>query len=253
MQSLLKYARPLKFLAFGLLLAALAYLAIVQLKYLFFSTSYFELKKVVVLGAKTFKEEDVLRLANIAPGANVLTLNRDEVRDRLLLHPVIQGAEVELQGLYTLIIKLRERVPLLYVKSGSLFYEVSDDGIVLSMGEVVDKDLPLVTGVEVGNRRIGDSLAENDGFLEGSQWVKKLSNSVWKKVSEFNVGNLQNPYLYFLTGEKIIPKSLEDFQERFLFLCALLDNLRRNNVETDYLDMRAPSEIVVKPRRIGKP
>ena len=59
---------------------------------------------------------------------------------------------------------------------------------------------------------------------------------------------LYNPYLILLNGVKIIPKSLEDFKIKYDFLCALLDNLRKNNVEPFYLDMRAPNKIVVRPK-----
>ncbi len=250
MQKLLRYSAPVKLLLFLGAVFVLSWLAIVQLRHLFFSTSYFELKKIEISGVNTLKEDDVLRLANVAPGHNVLSLDKDEVQSRILVHPMIKKAQVELSGLYTLKIDIEERVPYVYVKSGYQFFEMSDDGTVLSIDDVGNRDLPIITGIDAGERRIGDSLLEIDSVYEAMRWVRALDVPVLARISELNFENPQNPYLFFISGEKIIPKSLEDFKARFLFLCALLDNLRKNNVEPDYLDMRAPSEIVVKPRRL---
>ncbi len=250
MQKLVRYSAPVKFLLFLAVVFLLSYLAVVQLRHLFFATSYFELRKIEIHGVKTLKEEDVLRLANVAPGHNVLSLNKDEVQSRILVHPMVRKAQIELSGLYTLKIAIEERVPYVYVKSGAQFFEISDDGTVLAVEDVGSRDLPIITGIDVGDRKIGDSLLEMDSFFEAMRWIRALDHPMLVRISELNFENQQNPYLFFVSGEKIIPKSLEDFKERFLFLCALLDNLRKNNVEPDYLDMRAPSEIVVRPRRL---
>lgn len=252
MQRLLRYSGPFKLVLFLAVAFGLSYLAIVQLRHLFYATSYFELKKIEIEGVHSLKEDDVMRLANVAPGHNVLNLNKEEIQSRLLQHPIVKNAKVELSGLYTLKVIIEERVPFVCVKSGPQFLEVSADGTVLSIENVGGQDLTIVTGIDAGDVKIGDSLLEVDSFFEASRWIRSLDLPMLKRISELNFENQQNPYLFLVSGEKIIPKSLEDFKERFHFLCALLDNLRKNNVEPDYLDMRAPSEIVVKPRRLKR-
>ncbi len=252
-QSLGRWARPLKMLGFLALMAALSYLAIVQLKYLFFGTSYFEIRDIAVEGASNISRDEVLRLAGVAPGTNVINLDREAVRRQLLMHPLIRDAAVELKGLCSVNLRINERIPMLYVKVGSSFLEISEDGVILSNTGMGERDLPIVTGLDMRDKEVGDSVAENDSFVEARTWVTQLGSGTLSDISELNFASVQNPYLFLVTGEKVLPKSLEDFKERHAFLRALLDNLKKNNVEPEYLDMRAPNDIVVKPRRARNP
>ncbi|HOY66095.1 MAG TPA: FtsQ-type POTRA domain-containing protein [Candidatus Ozemobacteraceae bacterium] len=248
-QSLGRWARPLKMLGFLALMASLSYLAIVQLKYLFFGTSYFEIRTIDVEGLSGLSREETLKLAGIAPGTNVINLDREAARRQLLLHPLVKDAAVELKGLCSVRLRVTERLPLMYVKVGTSFLEISEDGVILSNTGIGERELPIVTGIDLGDKEVGESVMDNDRFLEAKAWVTTLGSGTLSDISELNFSSVQNPYLFLVTGEKVLPKSLEDFKERHAFLRALLDNLKKNRVEPEYLDMRAPTDIVVKPRR----
>lgn len=247
--SFARLAGPAKALGFTLLIISLCYVSITQLRHLFFSTSYFELKSIEVTGNQHIDREQIMKLASIAPGLNVFLLDREAVKRRLIVDPMIEKASVELDGLYNLKIQITERTPALYAKVGTAFYEVAEDGIIISTEGLGEKDLPMITGLTLQTNRSGDSLLRNDEFLVARNWVKSLGDPILSQISEINFSSLQNPYLMLLSGEKVFPRSLEDFKNRYYFLRALLDNLRKNNVEPIYLDMRAPSEIVVRPRK----
>jgi cell division protein FtsQ len=239
---------PLKAVFFIGAFLLLSYVSIVQLRQLFFFTSYFELKKIEVLGLNNLKRDEVVKLAGVAPLMNIFNLDRDLVKSRLLLHPAVKSAVVRLSGLYTLEIVIQERMPLFYCKWGTSFLEISDDGILLASGTSMAGSLPLITGIPLNDKRLGESLHQVDGFSEARNWVTRLHEKTLAVISEINFSSVENPYIFLVSGEKIYPRNLEDFQNRFLFLRALLDNLKKNRVEPEYLDLRAPNEIVVKPR-----
>ncbi|MBF0500247.1 MAG: FtsQ-type POTRA domain-containing protein [Candidatus Riflebacteria bacterium] len=252
LQSLGRLVGPIKIASFVLIMTGLSYFSIVQLKHLFFETSYFEIKNIEVQGVHILKRETILNIAGIAPAMNVLNLDRDEIRARLLTHPVIRDACIELSSLNTLRLGITERTPLLYVKAGTAFMEISDDGVILATNTYGERDLPIITGLHLDGRKVGDCITDHDGFIEARTWVTSLGATLLKGLSELNFSNTQNPYLFLAGGEKVYPKNLDDFRERYVFLCALLDNLKKNNVEPDTLDMRAPNEIVVKPKKMRK-
>jgi cell division protein FtsQ len=241
-----KVVGPFKILGFVLIIISLCYLAVVQLRYLFFSTSYFELKKIEVVGNQSLSQEEVINISGVNPGLNVFKLNKEAVLQRLEANPVIKDVSVELQGLYTLKIKLSEREAMMYAKVGTTFYEIAQDGIIIDTRSLGNKDLPIITGLNLQTSRAGDKLVEEDAFFIARRWVKKLGGKILQNISEINFSNLHNPYIFLENGVKIFPKNLDDFKKRYVFLCALLDNLGKNNVEPIYLDMRAPS-IVVRP------
>ncbi|MBF0410560.1 MAG: FtsQ-type POTRA domain-containing protein [Candidatus Riflebacteria bacterium] len=252
LQNLWSFFSSLKMLFFLLLLTGLTYAAIVQLKYLFFETSYFEIKKIEVSGLKTLNRETIVNSAGVSIAMNLLNIDREAIRNNLIKLPAIKDVRVDLSGLYTLKITVTERVPVLYLKTHDSFFEVSDDGIILASSNGAGNDLPIVTGINIDSCKPGDNISSNDSFVEAKSWITKLDSKIQKRISELNMSSIQNPYFFLTSGERVIPKSLEDFSFRFDFLCSLLDNLRKNNVEPDVVDMRAQSEIVVKPKRSVK-
>ncbi|KAF1082639.1 MAG: hypothetical protein GQF41_1360 [Candidatus Rifleibacterium amylolyticum] len=249
LNSFARLIRPARALGFILLIAGLCYLAVTQLRHLFFATSYFEIKSLEVTGNNILSREHILKTAGIAPGLNLFKLNREAVRKKVMTDPVVKDAIVELDGLYNLKIDITERVPFIYAKVGTAFYEIADDGTIINTEGYGEKDLPLITGLNLETSTNGDNLNGNDRYFVAQNWVKSLESRILDEISEINFHSLQNPYLILMSGEKVFPRSLEDFKNRYDFLRALLDNLRKNNVEPIYLDMRAPNQIVVRPKK----
>lgn len=249
LNSFARLIRPARALGFILLISGLCYLAVTQLRHLFFATSYFEIKSLEVTGNSILSREHILKTAGIAPGLNLFKLDREAVRKKVMTDPVVKDAIVELDGLYNLKIDITERVPFIYAKVGTAFYEIADDGTIINTEGYGEKDLPLITGLNLETSTNGDNLNSNDRYFVAQNWVKSLESRILDEISEINFNSLQNPYLILMSGEKVFPRSLEDFKNRYDFLRALLDNLRKNNVEPIYLDMRAPNQIVVRPKK----
>ena len=63
--SFSRLVKPVKAIGFALLIISLCYLAITQLRHLFFATSYFELKTIEVTGNISISREDILKVAGV--------------------------------------------------------------------------------------------------------------------------------------------------------------------------------------------
>lgn len=246
--NMAKLVPTLKHLGFILLTISLLYVAINKLNYLFFKTSYFELKEFEVVGHELFTREDIIKSAGLAPAMNIFSINREQGALNLQKNPYIKSANLEFEGMYKLKIAIEERKASFYVKVGIAFYEISEDGVVLSTEGMGEKDIPIITGLDLRNVRQGDSLLSNDGFYIARRWLNNLDKSLLNKISEINFSSTQNPYIILLSGVKVYPKNVEDFKKRFDFLYGLLDNLRENKVKPFYLDMRG-DHIVVRPKK----
>lgn len=241
---------PLKVIGFILIFISLSYVIITQLKYIFFSTSYFEIKDYEIIGNSRLDKDYIIKKSGIAPGQHVFYLDCEASKQRLLDEPLIKDVSVELQGLNTLKINIVERNPYLYSKQGIAFYEISEDGTIINTEGMGEKDLPIITGLNIKNASLGTSILNNDDFYIAKMWIKTLGEKILKQISEINFSKPQNPYIIMLTGEKVFPRNAEDFKNRYVFLRALLDNLHKNNVEPFYLDMRALNDIVIRPKKI---
>ena len=166
--------KPLKILGFLLIFASLSYLIITQLRYIFFSTSYFELKEFEVSGNKILDRDYIIKKSGIAPAQNIFFLETDNVKQRLLEEPFIKNADIELSGLNTLKITITEREPFIYAKNGVAFYEISEDGVILSTEGMGDKDLPIITGLKLDDTIVGSTINKNDDFVTAKTWLEIL-------------------------------------------------------------------------------
>jgi cell division septal protein FtsQ len=175
--SLSRLLAPLKVLGFTLLIISLCYLAIVQLKHLFFGTSYFELKSIEVIGNSVLPKEEIIKISDVAPGKNVLLLDNDVAKKRLLQSPIIKTAEVKLDGLYNLQITVTERKPIMYAKVGAIFYEIAKDGMIIGVGNCSNVDIPIITGLNIATNRPGDSLAVYRTNMSSGNTDKNIFNN----------------------------------------------------------------------------
>jgi cell division septal protein FtsQ len=76
---------------------------------------------------------------------NIFGVNRESAVENLFKEPHIKNANIEFEGLYKIKIIVSERIPKYYVKAGLAFYEIAEDGIIIStegMGKKIYLSLP---------------------------------------------------------------------------------------------------------------
>ncbi|HET6984549.1 MAG TPA: FtsQ-type POTRA domain-containing protein, partial [Myxococcaceae bacterium] len=105
------------------------------------------LRTVKVQGLKRATEKELLRLAGVAPGMNLWSLDPATVSQAMAAHPWVRTVEVTRSLPDTLLLKVEERGPVALASRGDL-YVVDAQGAPckrLSPSEALD--LPLLTGL----------------------------------------------------------------------------------------------------------
>ena len=250
-QTVAAYLPHIKTVGFFLLVILLLFLAVNRLSYLFFKTSYFEIKEIEIIGNNYFSDEYIIKTTGLAPAMNIFSIDRNDITNKLLKEARIKTVGIEFEGMYKIKLQITERQPKVYVKTGLAFYEVSEDSVIINTEGMGEKDLPIITGIDIKDSSLGDSLIKNDNYFLARKWIDSLDEDIIYNISEVNFSSIQNPYIILYTGEKIYPKNLEDFKNRYDFLLTLLDNLRKNNVEPFYLDMRGDHFVVCPQKKVG--
>ena len=90
------------------LLLILAYDAVTQ-------SSYFEARTITVEGSQRYSKETILKQAGLKLHDNILSLNLNALRYRLMARPWIAGAEIERELPDVVHIRVKERVPIAIV------------------------------------------------------------------------------------------------------------------------------------------
>ena len=107
----------------------------------------FALRTVRVRGLQRATEHELLRLANVGPGANLWSLDPTAVGQAMSAHPWVSSVEVTRSLPDTLVLRVEEREPVALAALGDL-YVVDAQGVPFKRVSASDRlDLPLLTGI----------------------------------------------------------------------------------------------------------
>jgi cell division protein FtsQ len=126
------------------LLLILAYDAVTQ-------SSYFEARTITVEGNQRCSKERILKQAGLKLHDNILSINLNTLRYRLMADPWVAAAEVERELPDAIHVRIKERVPIAIVDLDRLFY-LDEEGEIFKSVESSDKArVPVVTGLALSD------------------------------------------------------------------------------------------------------
>ncbi len=234
-------------------------LCIVFIAYFVFAKAgeFLELPEVPVrdislTGLGHLDRAELLKMADISGGTNLLGLDLKEVRRRVLAEPYIKDVEVErnfCSGVLT--IRLRLRRPVVLLNCDGL-YGIDEEGVLLGEVEkITSSDLPLISGVDIEGIKLGEKI-KTEKLELALEILKHVSSSNLEAIimlSEINVGNLRNIVLYAGKEGVQIRLGRDRFREKLDKATAILTDLQNRGKKAEYIDFRFKKRIVVKPKK----
>ena len=209
----------------------------------------FKLDSVTLKGNRYLLESQVVAIAGIEKGACGLSLNADEIRERLMKHPRIKSASVKKLLWKKLYITIEERTPVALVDLDRIL-ETDEDRVVF---EPVDyallPDLPLITGLSYRRVILGDTL-EGEGMEHAMALIDQLRDpevNLLDQISEIHVnksGDLVLMAVQFGTpiivgSEAVTTKKLQAFKVAWA-------DMQRKDLKPASVDLRFKDQIVAK-------
>ncbi len=148
------------------------------------SSPTFAVKRLSVSGNERAVGAELLKLAGLQVGQNLLALDVDAAERAIAAHPWVARARIDRRWPDGLSVQVVERVPAAIVSLGDL-YLLDDDGEPFKKLQALDRvDLPVVTGVERDeyvrapketSRRIAAALKVAREYSESAKGGKALS------------------------------------------------------------------------------
>ena len=110
---------------------------------------YFKANRLQIEGTRRLSDKQIISVARVEKGINVLSVNLAMVRKRLLAHPWIAEAEVRREIPSGLHIKIREHAPLAIINLDRK-YLINEKGQMFKEWTAADPgNLPMVSGLEL--------------------------------------------------------------------------------------------------------
>ncbi|HEY4745629.1 MAG TPA: FtsQ-type POTRA domain-containing protein, partial [Desulfuromonadaceae bacterium] len=145
--NLKKYLRPLGRIALGLAGAILAGAALVVAYRGLRSATFCRLKTTEVASCKHLTREEILAMAGVEPGKDLLRLNLKQMGEQLTRNPWVETVRIRRFFPDGLSIAITEREPLAVVNMGFIYYLDKKGNVfkVLNPGDRLD--YPVITGI----------------------------------------------------------------------------------------------------------
>lgn len=204
---------------------------------------YFALQDIRFEGCKkNVKPQELMSLAHLREGYNILALNLQEISQKILANPWVKDVRIERNFPHQLIIEITERVPVALASQEDLFL-VDREGNLFKKVERQDNiDMPVITGLslsEPNTQRVKEIL----DFLETAEHIGVFPT---RTVSEVHVDGDYGITLYTLTENIPIQMDLKNYSKKLVLLRSLKEDLAKRKIEPQAIEIISLDEARVK-------
>lgn len=239
------FASAVHLLRFATLMAVL--LAVAS----FPRSTFFPIRAITVEGTQQISDDEVLARSQLRVGELFFAVPAADVAARIMRHPWVASAQVQLDNDGIVRIHLAERVPYAALAVNGAYYVVDRSGIVLERLQQ-PPELPILTleGAGLARPQLGTPMPSTDA-LRAFEILQTLpSGSVGSRMQ---IKIAVNGDLTLITedGIAILFGQPRGLHERLAVLEPLLTAVRSQSGAIAYVDLRYAGNVVIKPAGKG--
>jgi len=206
---------------------------------------------VTVSGNQRLSRGEVLSLVAGLQGRNILGLDLSEWQARLVASPWVEDATLRRVLPGTVDVTIRERRPMAIGRVGQALYLVDGHGVVVDEygPAYADLNLPMVDGLG-GRGQARGTMDESRVALAGRVIASLAAHpELLAKVSLIDVSRAHDAVVMLEGDTALLHLGEESFAERLQQYLDLGDALRERVAEIDYVDLRFPERLYVRPHK----
>lgn len=228
---------------FGLLLTGVIVVGLFHL----LESDYFLVREVEIAGLERVSAAEVQRDAGLGNSFFIWEMRPRRVEALLLRHPRISAADVGLGWPNRVRVKVVEHRPVgLVMQRGPLYVEVDGKGHVMQVWrDLPAPGLPLVTGVELGDVRPGDTIQDRR-VLRALAVAGTLGSVGRDRVSEIHADPSGEGIVYTTEGVPVF-LGFDDWESKARMFLGMADSLVFSSIA--YIDLRTARRPVVRMKK----
>jgi cell division protein FtsQ len=209
---------------------------------------------ITVRGQHRLSSGEVLALVDGLRGQNILTLELDVWRERLLSSPWVAEASLRRVLPATVEVTVRERQPMGIARIANTLYLVDADGVIVDEygPSYADVNLPIIDGL--ASRTTGGGAVVNPARAALARAVLTALAArpdLEKQLSQIDVSDPHNAVVMLDGDTTLLRIGESDFTTRLQQYLDLGPALRARIAEIDYVDLRFDERLYVRPASGG--
>jgi cell division protein FtsQ len=233
----------------AVLLAILVY-AGYRLIYDVLTAEALTITRITVSGNSRLSRGEVVALLDGVRGTNMLTVDLDGWRSKLLASPWVADAAIRRVLPGTVAVAISERQPMGIGRVGDELYLIDDrGGIIDQFGpNYAEFDLPIIDGLAAPPSDNGPLIDESRAMLASRLLTSLQAHpELAKRVSEIDVTDVRDAVLLLKGDPALVRIGNEQFAERLQSYLDLVPALRERIASIDYVDLRFDERVYVRP------
>ena len=211
-------------------------------------TTFLRLERIEVNQLKRLTREEVIGLAGVRPGDDMLSLRLRRIGEQLSKNPWVEKVRVRRYFPHVLALEVTEREPVAVINMGFLYYVDKNGEVFKTLNEGDNLDYPVVTGISEEDMS-KDPAGSKEALKKVCDLVALLSSrSVFRltDISEIHYGKGFGFTLF--TTDAGVPVKLgnSSFNEKLDRLARIYDGLQPQMSGLAYIDLDFNDRIIVK-------
>lgn len=247
-RDLKKYLRPLKTAAAGVAIIAVAGVILYGSYRAVTSVTLFSVKLIEVSKTRHLTREEILGLAGVDTGKDLLRMNLKRMGEHLLENPWVETVQINRYFPDTVSIIITEREPVAIVNMGFIYYLDKKGNVfkVLNQGDKLD--YPVVTGFS--EEEIGSDPKGSREALEAACDLLKILREkgafILADVSEIHYDAGYGFTLFTAAGALPVKIGSGDFTAKVERFARIYQSLMAQLPSIHYIDLDYSDKIIVK-------
>jgi len=214
------------------------------------------ISRITVSGNTHVSQGEVLSLLDGLNGRNMLLLNLEDWRRRILDSPWVEGVAIRRVLPGTVDIAIAEREPVGVGRIGDTLYLLDQRGSIIDEfgPDHAEFDFPIIDGL------VAAETPETDGPVIDTRRAALAMRllaalharpALASRVSQIDVSDVRDAVVLLKGDTTLVRVGNSDFAERLQSYLELVPALRRQVPQIDYVDLRFGERVYVRPKAIG--
>ncbi len=193
---------------------------------------------IVIEGTSQLTQSELLSMCGTQEPVNLFVVSPSAIEKAIANDVRFEKAETEYFWPGVLVVRVKERIPALYIACSYKGYaQVDYNGVVMSVSDgIKEADAPVLSGVVTGNIFFGDTIKEKN-VLEILSFLSKLDKEVTDSISEIAVDSGNNVKFNLRYGYPILLGNADNISDKLDIFIAVFNDIKTKNIRAEYIDL----------------
>ena len=193
---------------------------------------------IVIEGTSQLTQSELLSMCGTQEPVNLFVVSPSAIEKAIANDVRFEKAETEYFWPGVLVVRVKERIPALYIACSYKGYaQVDYNGVVMSVSDgIKEADAPVLSDVVTGNIFFGDTIKEKN-VLEILSFLSKLDKEVTDSISEIAVDSGNNVKFNLRYGYPILLGNADNISDKLDIFITVFNDIKTKNIRAEYIDL----------------